>query len=278
MSWVKEFYVDNAGLYGSAILSNLWDDGKKTAGALKTILDERKIPAPQSNVLDVPCGNGRIAIPLAKFGMRVTGVDLSPAYIRIAKESAAKQRVQNRTNFLVGRAEKLQDVLQKKGIFDAAINIHTNLGYGSTRDDEAFLRATRDLVKDGGVFLITSRRNEKNVLTNLQEATFLETESMLVLQNNRYVQSQSRLYTTWRFFRKSRNAKTKLSRMASTHLIQVGKDIRTGVRLYSNRQLIELLDRTGWRLLEWGETIICRTKPVSEDSATVYFLCEKSRK
>lgn len=42
-----------------------------------------------SSVLELGCGTGRVAIPLARAGLRVTGVDLSPAMLAIARERAA---------------------------------------------------------------------------------------------------------------------------------------------------------------------------------------------
>lgn len=40
-------------------------------------------------VLEIGCGPGHIALELARHGMDVTGIDLSPACIRIARETAA---------------------------------------------------------------------------------------------------------------------------------------------------------------------------------------------
>src|SRR6187399_1649394 len=38
-----------------------------------------------SNVLDVPCGNGRLSFELAKRGLGVTGVDISEEFIEEAR-------------------------------------------------------------------------------------------------------------------------------------------------------------------------------------------------
>src|SRR2546426_9151127 len=40
-----------------------------------------------SHLLDVPCGNGRLALELARHGYRVTGVDISKEFIEEAGES-----------------------------------------------------------------------------------------------------------------------------------------------------------------------------------------------
>ena len=38
-----------------------------------------------ARVLDAPCGHGRLARRLAAAGMEVTGVDLTPAYLEVAR-------------------------------------------------------------------------------------------------------------------------------------------------------------------------------------------------
>ncbi len=37
-------------------------------------------PAPGARLLDVPCGNGRHSIEIAKLGYHVTGLDISPGF------------------------------------------------------------------------------------------------------------------------------------------------------------------------------------------------------
>src|SRR5438309_3444259 len=51
---------------------------------------------PPRRILDLPCGQGRHAIELARRGYRVTGVDLSPYMLGIAKQRAAAAGVQVR--------------------------------------------------------------------------------------------------------------------------------------------------------------------------------------
>ncbi|MYE32588.1 MAG: class I SAM-dependent methyltransferase, partial [Chloroflexi bacterium] len=40
------------------------------------------------DVLELGCGTGRVAVPLAASGVRVTGVDLSPAMLALARDRA----------------------------------------------------------------------------------------------------------------------------------------------------------------------------------------------
>jgi 2-polyprenyl-3-methyl-5-hydroxy-6-metoxy-1,4-benzoquinol methylase len=270
MNWVDEFYVRNWDLYALTIQKDLWIDGQKVARAIWSILKEEKIPTKNLRVLDVPCGMGRVAIPLAKLGAYITGLDISPSYIKIAKEKAALEGLEQRTNFITGSAADLNKILlqndPKTDHYDGAINIHTNIGYGSSYDDRNFLKSIRKVVKKNGILLITARRNKENLVENLLQTSFQENDKVIVLQNNRYDKSISRMSTLWRFYRKEKAKGKKLS------LFQMGKEIRTSVRLYSTYEMMALLEETGWKVFEYGESILDRKRKISKTSDSVYFL------
>ena len=60
-------------------------------------------------VLDVGTGPGRLPIELATLapGLHVTGVDLSPGMVNVARGHASKRRLQDRATFLTGNAAAL---------------------------------------------------------------------------------------------------------------------------------------------------------------------------
>ena len=60
---------------------------------------------PGDRVLDVACGTGNVAIPLARRGARVTGVDIAPNLLVQARERAAAEGL--RIQFDEGDAEQL---------------------------------------------------------------------------------------------------------------------------------------------------------------------------
>ena len=43
---------------------------------------------PGCRILDVPCGNGRLAIPLAERGYKVTGVDITTVLLQEAQSAS----------------------------------------------------------------------------------------------------------------------------------------------------------------------------------------------
>jgi ubiquinone/menaquinone biosynthesis C-methylase UbiE len=58
------------------------------------LLLERVGVEPGMEVLDVACGSGNGTIPAARAGARVTGVDLDPAMLALARERAADAMVE----------------------------------------------------------------------------------------------------------------------------------------------------------------------------------------
>ena len=82
--------------------------------ALVELVDSGKvIPC---KTIDLGCGAGNYAIYLASIGFDVTGIDISPAAIKIAEENAKKKGV--KWNFLV--ADVLGDLDEVKETFDFA--------------------------------------------------------------------------------------------------------------------------------------------------------------
>src|SRR5690349_21606681 len=74
-----------------------WLEVQRSAwGAEETLSDAQTIerllaPAPGAELLDVPCGEGRVALELAARGYRVTGVDLTEAFLDTARAAAARR-------------------------------------------------------------------------------------------------------------------------------------------------------------------------------------------
>ena len=107
-----------------------------------------------SNIVDLGCGTGSIAIPLAQSGLNVTGIDLSREMIAVAreKEAAFRKEVQ-----IPGKLAWLQgDIREWRAAepFDAAVSLCDCLNYLLTEDDlrQAF-RRTYDGLAPGGCFL-----------------------------------------------------------------------------------------------------------------------------
>lgn len=73
---------------------------------------------PGAELLDVACGAGQVAIPAARAGARVTGLDLAPNWIEQARERARAEGLEIR--FDVGDAE---DLPYEDAAFDLTVSL-----------------------------------------------------------------------------------------------------------------------------------------------------------
>lgn len=75
------------------------------AGFERSIARVKDYLSPQSQVLELGCGTGTLALALATTGASITATDISPQMIEIAKEKAKNQGVSN-VDFQVARADQ----------------------------------------------------------------------------------------------------------------------------------------------------------------------------
>jgi ubiquinone/menaquinone biosynthesis C-methylase UbiE len=76
---------------------------------------------PGMNVLDVACGDGDTAIPAAKLGAHVTGVDIAHNLVEAGNARAKKEGVAERCKILEGDVMDLKD--QPDASFDLVLSI-----------------------------------------------------------------------------------------------------------------------------------------------------------
>jgi len=110
-------------------------------------------------VLDVGCGWGRHALLLAEAGLRVTGVDISPAALEAAAsastEAGLSVRWEERDMRSLGFDEE----------FDAALSLFSSLGYFlSDQEDLTVLRGIHRALRPGGTFLLETMHRDSFVM------------------------------------------------------------------------------------------------------------------
>src|SRR5689334_22660163 len=119
------------GLYRD-VLANIFD-GKtnlQQAGIIKRLLKARK----GQKILDVPCGQGRLTLALARMGLKMSGVDVTEIYIQRARRAAAGKR--NAPDFQVGDMRELPF----EEDFDSLFNWFGSFGYFSEKQNKETLK------------------------------------------------------------------------------------------------------------------------------------------
>ncbi|MFH0929159.1 MAG: class I SAM-dependent methyltransferase [Candidatus Aenigmatarchaeota archaeon] len=130
----------------------------------------QKEASKSSTVLDVGCGTGRLAIPIAKKGIKVVGIDMSKKMIDIARNKAKADGLGNKVKFLQRDMKKFN--LRKK--FDLIIIANRSfLNAVTDKDQKNTLLCCKRHLKKGGrlifnIFVpdckIISQQNSKEEL------------------------------------------------------------------------------------------------------------------
>ncbi len=111
-----------------------------------------------SRVLDLACGWGRHAVPLAQAGYEVTGLDLSRHLLAEAQEYAGRAGVEVR--WVRGDMREIG----WEGEFDAVLSLFSSLGYWlSDEEDLRVLRGARRALRPGGCILLETMHRDSLV-------------------------------------------------------------------------------------------------------------------
>jgi 2-polyprenyl-6-hydroxyphenyl methylase/3-demethylubiquinone-9 3-methyltransferase len=104
-----------------------------------------RTPLEGKSALDVGCGAGLLAEPLARLGARVTGIDASPEVIEVARDHAARQGLA--IDYRAGEVEALE------GEFDLVTAMEV---IEHVADPAAFLKALARRLAPGGLLVMST--------------------------------------------------------------------------------------------------------------------------
>ena len=100
-------------------------------------------------MLDLCCGTGRHAVPLARAGLEVTGLDMSEEYLALAGSAAREAGV------TVRFVQSDMREIPYRGEFDAVVNMFTAFGYfDSDVDDQRVIDGAAAALRPGGRLLL----------------------------------------------------------------------------------------------------------------------------
>jgi len=177
-----------------------------------------------ARVLDVPCGDGRISLELARMGCDVVGVDRTKASVRRARRRARASGLG--AEFRVGDMRRPE----VEGPFAAVVNWWGSFGYFSDAENLAMLKNLAALLLPGGCMLI-DQVNREGVLRDFRHSAWDEYGTVRVHVRNRWNPRTQRIEGTW----------TMIDGDARTRR-------RTSMRIYTPRQMERLLGRAGLEL------------------------------
>jgi len=211
------------------------------------------------NVLEVACGTGLVAIPLAIQGVPITGLDITPAMLAHAKYKSEQLGLPIRwiegdaRNFDLG--EKFNFIYMTGNAFQAFLN---------NSDQQALLQNIRKHLTDEGVFAFETRNPDwKEMTTDLNE------EEWMTYTNNRGYRvritetreydhvAQVLAYTLYRRWQEDGGNKERVTRIV--------------IRYTFPQELNALLEHNGFRILEqhgdWDRS------PLTKDSPSIISVC-----
>ena len=175
-------------------------------------------------LLDAPCGFGRHAIPLARAGYRVTGVDRSTVLLDEARRRAGGERWPKLVN------ADYRELPFKDESFDAALNMFSSLGYLGDEGDTHVLGEIRRVLRPDGRLVIEIMHRDRVVRGFSEQDWRLLGEGRLLLEQRTF------------------DAATGVAQTTET-LIDTGgeRDSRSfSVRVYSATELLAMVAAAGF--------------------------------
>jgi cyclopropane fatty-acyl-phospholipid synthase-like methyltransferase len=219
LSW----YADEE--FWSELCDDIFDPGRwACAEAEASAVARLSGLAPGSAVLDLPCGPGRHVVPLAARGFRVTGVDLSEAYLRQARARLAARDLD---------AELVRaDMRRFSGVarFDLALNLYTSFGYfGEASEDQLVLDGLQASLRPGGRLVLESLTRE--TVRSAPEGSSVRHDG------------DARVTHSWRLVSRG----SAIERRFAVERSGERREFVARHRLYGLHELCRMLKRTGFR-------------------------------
>ena len=200
--------------------SELWPQGDEDAEAQAAFIKKALRLRKGQTVLDAPCGDGRIAVPLAEAGLLVMGIDHNPYFLDRARARFEEGELEG--EFFVGDIREISLV----GSFHAAFNWGGSFGYFSDEENLETLRRLARAVRPGGRILV-DQPNREYVLRHFVK----ERRHGPLTVVNRWNARQERVESRWT-----------LRRRGSKHTYLMA------IRLYTPVQMRRLFKQVGLRV------------------------------
>jgi cyclopropane fatty-acyl-phospholipid synthase-like methyltransferase len=178
-NWYETFFTGiNCEMWEKAIPEE-WSD--KEAAFLTDVL----AIGPGSDVLDIPSGFGRLAIPLARNGYKLTCVDMSERFLTGLDKIVKKENLP--IEIIRGNILTLELI----GTFDGAVCMGNSFGYFDYDNIKSFVHKVASCLKTGARFVINSGMLAESILKNIPAEKTYVLGNLSMQVNNEYVVGDS---------------------------------------------------------------------------------------
>ena len=212
-------------------------------------------------VLEIACGTGRVSIPMARLGFAVTGLDIVPGMLALARRKSADLP----TRWVEGDARAFDLGEQFRLIF---LTGNAFQAFLTRADQEALLERVRAHLHDEGLFAFETRNPRwANLETRDQEEdwqTYTDSSGrdVRVSKTQAYDHvAQILHWTTYRRWRTGDQEQTKITRIA--------------VRYTFPQELAALLYFCGFTIIrQYGDWNL---EPLTAASTSIIVVCRRTR-
>jgi SAM-dependent methyltransferase len=199
----------------------------ETTRAEADFLERRLAISSGAQLLDVPCGDGRLSLELARRGYRMTGVDISSDFLAAARESSGLEGLQ-----IEWRLSEMRD-LPWEARFDGAFCAGSSFGFLGDEGDAAFLAAVARNLRPGAGFVIDAVKAAETILPHFREIHEIEVGDIRFAAENSYDPSSGWMDSRYTITRDGQ------------------REIRHAAhRIYTCREVIRMLEAAGFEEIE----------------------------
>jgi ubiquinone/menaquinone biosynthesis C-methylase UbiE len=205
---------------------------------------------PGRKFLDCPCGIGRVAVPLAKRGIAVTGVDITQSYLDELEQRSLKLGL----NIKLVRKDMRRISFNSE--FDAVGNIWSSFGFFDTEaENQLVLKKMFKALKPGGK-LVLHLFNRDNILKDFQTHRWFQVKNVKILEEREFNYRTSIMHTIWHFM--------------------AGGEQQTSyfdIREYSYHELVSMFESVGFTDVQGYSSI--KDEPIDPEKRRIYIFGTK---
>ncbi|MEP7143124.1 MAG: class I SAM-dependent methyltransferase [Ferruginibacter sp.] len=232
-NWYETFFSGiNCEMWEKAVTAD-WTE--KESSFLMDVMDITK----GGNILDIPCGTGRIGIELAKKDFNVTCVDISEEYITSLKQKVKEDNLPIRVILGNILSVELTDS------FDGAFCLGNSFGYFDYDGMQLFVKKVAACLKPGSRFVINSGMVAESILPKIPAEKTYTIEDFTMQVNNEYFVNGSYMVSRLKY---TRNDQTEVH--SFKHYVYTMGEIKRLLRLFGLNiiALYNSVDKTPYEL------------------------------